>query len=110
LEISFIVCLLKLRGAREMNNWNIKYANMQFPLTLMGVLAAELAQAGPSAHPPINMSENFPAQVSGESPSNNSILLKITPPFKPNYSIIWGVEGGPRVFVVVERNPNTFLS
>ena len=37
-----------------------------------GVLAPGSAHAGPSARPPINMSGNFPAHVSAESPSNIS--------------------------------------
>ena len=42
----------------------------QFPLTPMGVLAPVSAHVGPSAQPPIDMSENFPAHVSAELPSN----------------------------------------
>ena len=38
----------------------------------MGVLAPGSAHARPSAQPPINMSGNFPAHVSAESPSNIS--------------------------------------
>ena len=38
----------------------------------MGVLAPGSAHARPSAQPPIDMSGDFPAHVSGESPSNIS--------------------------------------
>jgi hypothetical protein len=40
-----------------------------FPLTPMGVLAPRSAHARPSAQPPINVSGNFPAHMSAESPS-----------------------------------------
>jgi hypothetical protein len=36
----------------------------------MGVLAPRLRTLDVSAHPPINTSRNFPAQVSAESPLN----------------------------------------
>ena len=42
----------------------------KIPLTPMGVLAPGSAHVRPSAQPPIDMSENFPAHVSAESPSN----------------------------------------
>ena len=38
----------------------------------MGVLAPGFGQTQPSAQPPISMSENFPAHVSAELPSNIS--------------------------------------
>ena len=38
----------------------------------MGVLAHGSAHARPSARPPIDMSEDFPVQVSAETPSNIS--------------------------------------
>ena len=44
---------------------------LEFPLTPMGVLALGSARARPSAQPPIDMSGNFPAHVSAESPSKN---------------------------------------
>ena len=44
----------------------------EFPLTPMGVLASGSAHAIPSAQPPIDMSGNFPAHVSAESPSKFS--------------------------------------
>ena len=44
----------------------------KFPLTPMGVLAPGSAHARPSAQPPIDMSGNFPAHVSAESPSKFS--------------------------------------
>ena len=43
--------------------------NSKFPLTPMGVLAPGSAHARPSAQPPIDVSGNFPAHVSAESPS-----------------------------------------
>ena len=36
----------------------------------MGVLAPGSAHVGPSIQPPIDVSENFPAHMSTESPSN----------------------------------------
>ena len=39
----------------------------------MGVLAPGSAHARPSAHPPIHTSGNFPARLSAEWSSNNSI-------------------------------------
>ena len=44
----------------------------QFPLMPMGVLAPWSVHARPSAQPPIDMSGNFPAHVSAESPSKIS--------------------------------------
>ena len=44
----------------------------KFPLTPMGVLAPGSAHARPSAQAPIDMSGNFPAHVSAESPSKFS--------------------------------------
>ena len=44
----------------------------KFPLTLMGALAPGSAHARPSGQPPIDVSGNFPAHVSAESPSNVS--------------------------------------
>ena len=38
----------------------------------MGVLAPVSALAGPSAQPPLDVSGNFPAGMSAESPSNIS--------------------------------------
>ena len=43
-----------------------------FPLTPMGVLAPGSAHVRPSAQAPIDMSGNFPAHVSAESPSKIS--------------------------------------
>jgi hypothetical protein len=43
-----------------------------FPLAPMRVLAPESSLAGPSPLPPIDMSGNFPAAMSAESPSNIS--------------------------------------
>ena len=45
---------------------------IEFPLTPMGVLAPGSAHARPSTQPPIDMSGNFPAHVSAESPSKIS--------------------------------------
>ena len=42
----------------------------KFPLTPMGVLAPGSAHVGPFIQPPIDVSENFPAHMSTESPSN----------------------------------------
>ena len=44
----------------------------KFPLTPIGVLAPGSRHARPSAQPPIDMSGNFPAHVSAESPSKFS--------------------------------------
>ena len=44
----------------------------QIPLAPMGVLAPGSAHARPSAQTPIDMSGNFPAHVSAESPSKFS--------------------------------------
>ena len=44
----------------------------------MGVLAPGSAHARPSAQPPIDMSGNFPAHVSAESPSKFSKNLDIS--------------------------------
>ena len=44
----------------------------KFPLAPMGVLAPRSAHGRPSARPPIDLSGNFPAHVSAESPSNIS--------------------------------------
>ena len=46
--------------------------NKQCPLTPMGVLALGSSHAKPSTQPPIDMSGNFPAHVSAESPSKFS--------------------------------------
>ena len=51
---------------------NKKKTKIKFPLTPMGVLAPGSAHARPSAQPPIDMSGNFPAHVSAESPSKFS--------------------------------------
>ena len=51
---------------------------VEFPLTPMGVLAPGSAHARPSAQPPIDMSGNFPAHVSAESPSKFSKKPKKT--------------------------------
>ena len=40
----------------------------KFPLTAMGVLAPGSGHARPSAQPPMDVSENFPAHVSAELP------------------------------------------
>ena len=45
---------------------------MKFPLTPIGVLAPGSAHVRPSTRPPIDMSRNFPAHMSAESPSNIS--------------------------------------
>jgi hypothetical protein len=51
----------------------------EIPLTPMGVLAPGSAHARPSAQPPIDVSENFPAHMSAESPSNISPNLEPHP-------------------------------
>ena len=59
----------------------------------MGALAPGSAHARPSARPPIDMSGNFPAHMSAESPFENNPLCP------PKYSIVQGVGGGPRLFL-----------
>ena len=51
---------------------SVQFLLYNFPLTPMGVLAPRSAHARPSAQPPIDMSGNFPAHVSAESPSKFS--------------------------------------
>ena len=58
---------------------------LKFPLAPMGVLAPGSAHARPSARPPIDVSGNFPAHVSAESPSNISpnpseVISKVSEP------------------------------
>ena len=58
----------------------------KFPLTLMGFLAPGSAHARPSAQPPIDMSVNFPAHMSAESPSNISpnpseVISEVSEPY-----------------------------
>jgi hypothetical protein len=48
-----------------------KITFMKFPLTPRWVFAPGSAHAGPSARPLIDISGNFPANVSAESPSTN---------------------------------------
>ena len=55
-----------------------KEERKRIPLTPMGVLAPGSAHARPSAQPPIDMSGNFPAHVSAESPSKFSKKPKKT--------------------------------
>ena len=43
----------------------------EIPLTPMGVLVPVSVHAGPSAQRPMNVSGNFPADMSAELPSNN---------------------------------------
>ena len=57
-----------------------------FPLAPMGVLAPGSAHARPSARPPIDISEKFPANVSAESPWNISpnpseVISEVSEPY-----------------------------
>ena len=54
----------------------LKMSLCKFSLTPMGVLTPRSAHARPSAQPSINMSGNFPAHMSAESPSNLENLEK----------------------------------
>ena len=59
--------------------------DFKFPLAPMGVLAPVSVHARPSAQPPIDTSEKFPAHVSAESPSNISpnpseVISKVSEP------------------------------
>ena len=71
-----------------------------FPLALMGVLAPGSAHARPSAQPPIDMSGNFPAHVSAESPSKFSKKNLKKPKNRPQ-----GAKGGAGQFFFL---PNFF--
>ena len=53
-----------------------QYCCQKFPLAPMGVLAPGSAHARPSGQPPIDMSGNFSAHVSAESPSKFSKIPK----------------------------------
>ena len=88
----------------------------QFLLTPMGVLAPGSAHARPSARPPNNMSGNYPAHMSEESPSNifpipqkHSTALENTPLCPPKYSIVQGVGGGSPILFFC-WNPNIFVT
>ena len=50
---------------KDLTYWKAKEG---IPLTSMGVLAPGSANARPSTQPPIDVSGNFPAHVSAESP------------------------------------------
>ena len=71
--------IMKSRRRKDM----VRKIRIIFPLTPMGVLAPGSAHGRPSAQPPIDMSGNFPAHVSAESPSKFSKKtlknLKIAP-------------------------------
>ena len=56
--------ILHISDNHYKTNLNMK----KFPLTPMGVLAPGSAHARPSAQPPIDVSGNFPARMSAESP------------------------------------------
>ena len=65
LFILFVRCFLEKVTQRQRRITKL-------PLMPMGVLAPGSAHARPSAQPPIDMSGNFPAHVSAESPSKFS--------------------------------------
>ena len=68
----------------------------------MGVLALGSAHARPSARPPIDMSENFPAHMSAES------LFEISP-FSGQNRVILGGRGVPEFFFLLESSYFCYL-
>ena len=84
----------------------------------MGVLTPGSAHSRPSAQPPIDVSGNFPAHMSAESPLNISpspskVISKVPesydnflkyPPLSAQHTLFEGVGGVP------DGNPNLFVS
>ena len=62
--------VLNSGGKKKRKRKKINYLNFRW-----GVLAPGSAHARPSAQPPINMSRNFPAHMSAESPRCHSSLV-----------------------------------
>ena len=70
----------------------------------MGVLAPVSAHAGPSAHPPIGTSGNFPAHVSAQSISPNFTHFPV------KIGLLGGVGGVPQIFFSFDLIPNIFVT
>ena len=71
-----------MNQVRSDKYWDCK----QIPLESMGVLAPGSAHARPSAQPPIDVSGNFPAHMSGAKSGNSKHFFFC----KPIFIFVWG--------------------
>ena len=101
---------MPLLGFNNGGNKNDKKRREKIPLTPMGVLAYGSVHARPSAQPTINVSRNFPAQVSAEWPSNISKGKKEYNHLAPVQGSYILVQGSYIPFFLSQSNPNIFVS